>query len=538
VGRGDQLIETVGYLRSFAQFPFALRRFLRARLTLEQARRIVRERMQQREDNFLRLAERSIYGHRGSPYLALLKLAGCELGDFRAQVRQKGLEGALEALRQAGVYVTFEEFKGQRPIVRHGRTIPTTARDFDNPFARRHFSLTTGGSTGLATSVNQDLDYIAAGAPHQMLMLDAWGVLDMPVVHWMNMLPGGGLRFILQRAYFQRSPEKWFAPVGWRDSKYWIKYRAATVYMVLCMKAMGIKVSLPEIIEPDQALAVARCLRRRLDAGRPCLLYSSVSRALRVSVAAVEAGFDLGGVTMRVGGEPVTAAKVQAMRRAGVRVLPAYGAIDTGAMGLGCPRPAETDDVHFCKDAFALVTHPYPVGDGNSVPALSLTSLLDSSSKVMLNYQSDDYAVVQERRCGCPLESFGFTTHLSGIRSYSKLVGEGVSLIASEMLNILEHALPARYGGTPLDYQLMEQEDESGLTRVYLIIAPRIQIPNEQEVVEFVFNTLTRSSPVGDGARRVWQQDRTLQVKRMEPVLTGRGKLLPLHIQRAGEYPQ
>ena len=466
--------ETLEYLRSFAQFPFALRRFLGVRLTLEQARGIVRERMERREDNFLRFAGRSIYGHAGSPYLALLKLAGCELGDLRAAVKKKGLEGALEELREAGVYVTFEEFKGRKPIVRHGRTIPAAARDFDNPFARRDFSLRTGGSTGLATSVSQDLDYIAAGVPQHMLMLDAWGVLDTPAVHWMDMLPGGGLRFIIQRAYFERSPEKWFAPVGWTDSRYWFKYRAATIYMILCLRALGVKVSLPEIVEMDQALVVARYLRGRLDAAQPCLLYSSASRGLRVCVAAGQAGFDLAGATFRVGGEPVTAAKAQAMRRTGVRVLPVYGAIETGSVGLGCAQPAETDDVHFCKDAFALITHPYQAGGLTTVPALSLTSLVDSTSKVLLNYQSDDYAVVQERPCGCPLEAFGYTTHLHGIRSYSKLVGEGVSLIGNEMLNILEHALPARFGGTPLDYQLIEREDAGGLTRLYLIIAPRL----------------------------------------------------------------
>ena len=106
--------ETLAYLTSFAQFPLALRRFLRTRLTLDQARRIVHDRIEQRGENFLRIAERGIYGHSASPYLALLKLAGCELPDLRAMVRQRGLDGALGALREAGVYVTFEEFKGRR----------------------------------------------------------------------------------------------------------------------------------------------------------------------------------------------------------------------------------------------------------------------------------------------------------------------------------------------------------------------------------------------------------------------------------------
>jgi hypothetical protein len=223
--------DRVEYLKMFAQFPLALRRFVRHRLTLDEARRIVRERMERREENFLCVVERSVYGYPRSPYLALLKLAGCEWGDLRALVKQKGLEGALRTLREAGVYVTFEEFKGRTPIVRHGQTIPVKARDFDNPCARRDFTLQTGGSTGLATSAYQDLDYIAAGAPHQMLMLDAWDVLDAPVLLWMHILPGGSFRFILQRAYFQSDPQRWFSPIGWRDSQYWLTYDLVTLYM-------------------------------------------------------------------------------------------------------------------------------------------------------------------------------------------------------------------------------------------------------------------------------------------------------------------
>jgi hypothetical protein len=420
------------------------------------------------------------------------------------------------------------------PIVRHGRTIPITARDFDNPWARRDFSLQTGGSTGLATSVFQDLDHIAAGAPHQLFMLDAWGVLDAPVLHWMHILPGGGLRFILQRAAFGRYPEQWFSSAGWRDSKYWLKYDVATLYMIFWMRFHGMRVPVPKIVRMDQASLVARWMRDMLKTHRRCLLYTSVSRGVRVCLAAEQEGFDLTGATIRVGGEPITPAKVQTMQRTGARIIPVYGAIDTGSIGVGCAHPAETDDVHFLTDAFALMTHPHPVdGNGVTVPAFNLTSLLDTSSKVMLNYQIDDYGTVQERACGCSMETNGYTTHLYGIRSYSKLVGEAVTLIGNDMLRILEEILPARFGGSPLDYQLTEQEDARGLTRLYLVISPRVEIADEQQVIETVLNTLSESSPMGDAARGVWQQAGTLQIKRMEPMLTNRGKLLPLHIERS-----
>ena len=45
-------------------------------------------------------------------------------------------------------------------------------------------------------------------------------------------------------------------------------------------------------------------------------------------------------------------------------------------------------------------------------------------------------------------EGYGFTTHLREVRSYSKLTGEGVTLIGDEMIHLLEHVLPARFGGS------------------------------------------------------------------------------------------
>ncbi|MBM3790881.1 MAG: hypothetical protein FJW35_11115 [Acidobacteria bacterium] len=191
--------------------------------------------------------------------------------------------------------------------------------------------------------------------------------------------------------------------------------------------------------------------------------------------------------------------------------------------------------MHFCSDAFAVSTHAYGVPGGGTVPALSLTCLLATSAKVMLNYQTDDFAVVRERSCGCPLEACGYSTHLHGIRSYSKLVGEGVSLIGNEILNILENQLPARFGGTPLDYQLVEEEDDSGLTRIHLVISPTVCISDERQVVDFVLDALTRSSPMADAARRVWQQAQTLRIRRTAPRETARGKLLPLSLQKAGK---
>jgi len=530
--------ETLDYLKMFAQFPFALRRFLRHRLTLEEARQIVHERMERREENFLRLVERNVYSFPRSPYLPLLKRAGCELGDLRAIVKQKGLEGALRALRAHGVYVTYEEFKGRKPIVRNGTTVPVRASDFDNPFARRDFPSQTGGSTGLATSVGLSLDYFAARAPYQMLFLSAYDVMNAPTAYWMAILPGSGLQFILQRTDLREPIHRWFSFIGWRDSKYWLKYDLATLYIVFWLRAFGARVPMPEVVKFNQPLVIARWICDTLKTHSRCVLHTNPSHALRVAVAAQEAGLDLTGATVRIGGEPLTPPKLEAMRRVGLRVVPAYGMTETSTSALGCVRPAAADDLHLLRDAFALITYPYPVeAFGITVPAFNLTSLLDSAPKLMLNVQIDDYGIVEERACGCEFESYGYTTHVREIRSYSKLVGEGVTLIGNEMLRILEDVLPGRFGGSPLDYQLTEQEDEQGFTRLYLLIHPRVEIADEQAVIKVVLQGLRESSPMADVARVIWQQAQTIQIKRQEPVWTASGKLMPLHLQRTAQNP-
>jgi hypothetical protein len=126
------------------------------------------------------------------------------------------------------------------------------------------------------------------------------------------------------------------------------------------------------------------------------------------------------------------------------------------------------------------------------------------------------------------LESLGWNVHLRQIRSYRKLTGEGVTLIGSEMIHILEVVLPQRFGGTPLDYQLVEQEDERGLTRLYLVISPRVSIRDEVAVLAVVNDALRESSVAADAARVTWKKANSLQIRRAEPIWTGRGKFSPL----------
>jgi len=517
----------------YGRFAFGLRSYLHHTLTLEEARAIVLKRMEEREENFLRLLERGIFGYPRSPYLPLLKLAHCELGDIRSMVRTKGLEKTLLVLREAGVYVTFEEFKGREPIVRHGQTVRVHPKDFDNPYlGRYYYEAETGGSTGAGTRVAIDLDHVAAQAPLIMLECDAYSVLNAPTVIWRGLLPDQtGIFNILYSARIGNIPLKWFSPVTKGDLRSSIKNRLATHYFVVLGRLSGKAVPWPEVVPLDQAGVIARKIAAILKERGSCMIRAIVSMALRICIAAREDGLDLTGATFIGGGEPPTPAKVREITNTGASYFPVYFFTEFGAIGMGCVQPSDTNDLHLLKDGVALIQYPRHVpGTEITVDAFHFTSLMPTAPKLMLNVESDDYGVIEKRACGCPFEVYGFDDHLRHVRSFRKLTGEGVTLIGSEMVRILQEVLPGRFGGTSLDYQLLEEEDRNGFTRLFLLISPKIGSVDEKAVVETVLEALARSSDAGSVARAIWHQAGTLQIRRTEPIWTSRGKLMPLHL--------
>jgi hypothetical protein len=521
----------------FARFIWGLRVFLKHSLTLEEAKAVIKKRMEERETNFLRLVRKGIFGYPKSPYLPLTKMAQCEMGDLEIMIKSKGLEGTLHALREAGVYITFEEFKGREPIVRNGKVFSVQAHDFDNPYLNHYYHVETGGTTGAGTRVPLDLDHIAEQTSFYMVANDAHNLLYAPAICWYGLPPDEtGLLYILFRASYKSFPVKWFSPITKRDFKPSFKDRFATQYIIRMGRMLGYPIPWPEPVPLDQAIIVARWVAHILKNHGRCLLSTHVSMLLRVSLAAQEEGLDLTGATLMGGGEPPTPSKVRAIVRSGARYVPNYFFAETGPVGWGCAKPTEINDLHFFKDSLALIQYPRQVpGSVMTVDSFHFTTLFSTAPKIMLNVESDDYGIIETRSCGCLLESCGYTEHLRGIHSFRKLTGEGVTLVGSETIHILEEVLPGRFGGSPLDYQLLEEEDEQGFTRLCLLISPRLGNMNEQAVIDTVLESLRRSSVAADLARAVWNQANTLKVKRREPIWTARGKLMPLHLSQPSE---
>ncbi len=518
----------------FSRFAWGLRGFLRHPITLDEARAMIEQRMAEREANFLRLIERGIFAYPKSPYLPLMKLAGCEIGDIKNLLRARGLDKTLHSLRDAGVYISFEEFKGRKPVVRGGQIIPINAHSFDNPFLSSSYKTETSGTTGAQTRVETDLEHLAAQSTHLLLARQAHNVLDVPTALWRGILPdGSGINNLLRAAHLGRIPQKWFSPLVAANLKPSLKYKynLATYTTVILGRLFGKPLPWPEMVGIEDAIVVARWASQTLKAQGACLVLAPVSRALRVCIAAREAGFDLTGAIFMIAGEPPTPAKVKGIESTGARFFPTYGLAEAGRIGMGCANPTDCNDLHLLKDAFAVIQKPRQVpGSEIIVEAFNITSLLLTAPKLMLNVEIDDYGILESRSCGCPLEDLGFTEHLREIRSFSKLTGEGVTLVGSEMVRILEEVLPTRFGGSPLDYQLMEEEDEQGFTRLSLLINPSLEIADENAVIEAVLEAMEKSSVGADSASAIWKQAKALRVKREKPIWTARGKLMPLHL--------
>ena len=520
------------YLPRYLRFAWGLQDFFRHPISVEEAEATVRRRMARREESFLLLVERAIFGYSDSPYLPMLKLAGCEFGDIRDMVRNRGVEQTLRALRDAGVYVTYDEYRARAPIVRASGVIPLRPGAFDNPFLSHYYRAESSGTTGRPVIVNIDLHHLADQAPYDLLTRHAHGVVGVPEALWRGTLPdGSGIGTILRGARIGNVPRKWFSPMSptgdWRTA---LKHRFVTQLVVLTGRVCGVPIPWPETVPLESAAVVAQWVARMLKAHNSCLVRAHVSIALRVCLAARQAGLDLTGATFLGGGEPPTPGKVRQIVETGARWIPWYVFSEVGRVGMGCARPVDGNDLHFRKDGLALIQYPRSVLGSRIVNAFYFTTLLPTAPKVLLNVESDDYGVIEQRSCGCLLEQYGFTDHLREIRSFRKLTGEGVTLVGGDMERILDEVLPARFGGSPLDYQFIEEEDGNGFTRLTLAVSPKVQIADEAAVVDVVLRALP-----GDNVRALWEQAKTLRVKRMEPVSTSRGKILPLHLLSRAE---
>lgn len=521
------LVEDAGRWRQHARFALGFPSYARERLTLEEARAEIARRKERRPENLIAWVRRVVFELQQTPYTALFRWAGIDRGAFEELVLGEGVEASLEALRKAGVWVSYDEFKGRRPIERGSQRLEARPGAFDNPLLGGVYSASSGGSTGPGTRVMIDLDYLRSRSVNHLVAEHAKGYRGAPSASWSGVLPDVGLTGLLTRMRTGSIPERWFSPVSFADTGAPPAMRVAHHYTLAMARLCGRRLPRPEIVPIDRPERVADWVGTRCLAAERVLMRGSVSRLVRVASAARAAGYDLSNAVFTGGGEPPTDAKVAEIRSTGASFDTGYAFTEVGPVGTGCLVPRSVNDVHFFWDRLALVQHERTVGD-RTVPAFLFTSLLDVAPKLLLNVESDDYGIVETRRCGCPVEAEGYPIHIRDIRSFSKLTGGGMTLVGSEALRLLEEVLPRRFGASTLHFQLRERE-EGGETRLELVVSPAVAA-EDGEILDAFREGLLDGSPAAALASAVWSQSAALRVVREEPRWTRRGKLLPLDL--------
>jgi hypothetical protein len=516
-------------LRPFVRYLRGLRTYLRHPLEVKDAAGVVQRQLALRDETFLRIVERAVFARRQSVYHKLFERAGVELGDLAGLVRSHGLETALQRLHGDGVYVTLEEFKGRRPIARPGLEISTDEAQFDNPLLAQHYEARTGGSRSAGRRIVVDLDLLAHETAYHALFLSAYGLTERPLAVWHAVPPGAaGLKCALYESKLGRSAERWFTQVrcrvGGGSFKYYLFTRGTTSFSRL----WGRPVPYPEHAPADDAHTVVRWLAEKAASGTPAAVSTTPSAAVRAAMVASERGLDISGTVFLLGGEPVTPAKARVVDATGSRVVPVYAMAELGLLGIGCPASSALDEVHLFADKLAVVQRPQAVANGTTVGAFLFTSLLTSSPKLMINVESGDYGTLETRHCSCPFGHAGLSRRVSGIRSYEKLTSEGTTFLGSDLITLVEETLPARFGGLPTDYQLVEDE-EGGLPKVSIVVSPTIAGLDEGKLVETVLQALG-SDPGKQLMSRIWRDGDTLRVVRRAPYATPTSKIHPLHV--------
>lgn len=520
-------------IKMAARYAWGLNGYLLNTLTPAECRLMIGNQLRSRGHSFMSIAERGIYSNPKSPYLRLLRHAGIEYGDLAALVRESGVEGSLERLYDAGIHVRLDEFKRRVPISRPGLEFAPGPHDFDNPLLSGQYSSRTSGSRGGVTRVIMDLDLLEHDAACHQFMLEAFEVGERPFGIWREVPPvTTGMNILLRLTKLGKKVEKWFSTSRVGVSPGSLQFAFFTYYTILASRVLRRPLPAPEYTPLEDAAVAARWLAGKKSDGEPAFFDTQASSAVKVCIAAGEEGLDISGTFFCIGGEPYTKGKADVITGAGCRAIPRYSMAELGNIGMGCAAPEELDDVHLLTDKIAVIQRRKSVGEGElDVGALVYTTILPSSPKLMLNVESDDYGVLEERNCGCAIGEAGFTKHLSGIRSYEKLTSGGVTFLGTELLRLIEEVLPRRFGGHPTDYQLAEEE-EGGLPRVNIVVSPRVGNVDEETVVNTVYQALL-PYPGGDVMSERWQQGRMLRVVRREPYTTASAKILPLHILKA-----
>ena len=441
----------------------------------------------------------------------------------KSLVAQNGIEGTLEILRGAGVYVTYGEFKGREPIRRGSLVIPVESEHFDNPLLKRSIRTSSGGSRGKPAPSAVSLEHIADFAPLWGVWFDARGWMEREFVIWATAHLGMTERYLYTSKYGVRN-EKWFS--AGLTARLQDRVMSSLTHGLVRLAA-----GLPraEFVPFDQPERVCAFLHDAGRQGRKICLNTSPSAGVRISMYAQAHHISLQHVAVLCGGEPLTPTRKTMIEASGAEAVATYGSSEAGGIGVQCQNSQLTDEVHVFSDAVAVILHPLAEPIESEAQAIAFTSLLPSIPKILFNTIIGDYGVLSEKDCACGLGALGYRTHLHSIRSFEKFTGDGVTVLGADILQVIDQVLAPRFGGSGLDYQLIETQDSRGIAAYTLRISPSVGKIDERACLEAFKQALIEQRAPYRLMLELWDRVSPIQILRAPPLMTSRGKILPFY---------
>jgi hypothetical protein len=344
----------------------------------------------------------------------------------------------------------------------------------------------------------------------------------------------GRMHFVLVFGKLGIPVDRWFAFKVGVHGLLEDRYHYLNAHLVARMgRWFGGGIADPEYLNNGDVGPILEWISKSQSGGKNCCVKTVVSNAVRIARAASSLGLSLEGARFIVSGEPVTEAKQQLIAKTGARIAPRYGPGGGNGALFGCGHPAVIDEMHVPEHIFTLVEHPRPLDYGGPpIYPLMLTTLHASAPRFLLNVQNGDYATMTRRDCGCALEKIGFTRRLHTIRSFEKFTSEGMNYFTADLFELLENIIPSEFGGGPGDYQLVEEEDSAGQTRLTLLVHPNVGDLDSEKVLFSLQQALAEGSRNNRFMTGIWRNAGTFRIRREPPNASARGKILPLQIRR------
>jgi len=510
-----------------------VREFFREQITVIHASQDIRTALDNREERFLELVRTHVYERPDSPYLRLLELAGCDLSDLRTHVHRHGLERTLEQLAAEGVYLTSDEFRGKQEVIRGGQSFWISPKLFERLDSPPGFGIQSSGTRNQPVRSFIPLDWLTVRALAMAVFFSAHDLFSYSHALYDAILPGSAVNHLLINAKLGKITERWFARKvpfnSWLEGGY---FYLTTYAIVLSGKWFGPGLPKPEFINVRDIHRVVRWIEEKRREGKKCHITAIVSSAVRIARVASEMGVSLEGTKFVVSGEPFTESKCEAIRQTGAVAVSHYAYGGGVNVGFACANPVYTDEIHVNQHMIALISHPRPLPAGaRTIHPVLCSTLHPAAPRVLLNVENGDYATLESRDCGCVLGEVGLNLHLHHIRSYEKFTTEGMNYFYGDLFELFEKILPSEFGGGPGDYQLVEEEDRTGQTRLTLLVHPEVGKLDEDRLLSRLMEGLAQGSRGNRFMSKLWQDAGTFRIKREIPFASPRGKILPLHIR-------